>query len=119
MRPLKNVAVTSFRSRNFLAHRLLVTLGIMKDMGDDELFAELFNRQFPDASLTVEDIAAIRRPIGKLLSYDGDRYGLFHDRFKYFLVGEQPDQWNKHYKRRNNSQISYALVCDGIFERSN
>ena len=77
--------------RNFLAHRLLVTLGIMRDLGDDELFAELFNRQFPSESFTVDDIATIRRPIGKLLSYDGDRYGLFHDRFKHFLVGEQPD----------------------------
>ena len=77
--------------RSFLAHRLLVSLGIMRDLGDDELFAELFTRQFPNESFTVDDIAAIRRPIGKLLSYDGDRYGLFHDRFKYFLVGEQPD----------------------------
>ena len=77
--------------RNFLAHRLLVTLGIMRDLGDDELFAELFRRQFPNEIFTVDDIAAIRRPIGKLLSYDGDRYGLFHDRFKHFLVGEQPD----------------------------
>lgn len=77
--------------RNFLAHRLLITLAIMRDMGDDELFAELFERQFPDEKFSVDDIAAIRRSIGKLLIYDGDRYGLFHDRFKYFLVGEQPD----------------------------
>ena len=76
--------------RNFLAHRLLVTLGIMRDLGDDELFAELFTRQFNE-SFTHDDIAAIRRPIGKLLSYDGDRYGLFHDRFRFFLVGEQKD----------------------------
>ena len=76
--------------RNFLAHRLLVTLGIMRDLGDDELFAELFTRQFDD-TFTEEDIAIIRRPIGKLLTYDGDRYGLFHDRFRYFLVGEQKD----------------------------
>jgi len=76
--------------RNFLAHRLLVTLGIMRDLGDDELFAELFTRQFNEP-FTEEDIATIRRPIGKLLAYDGDRYGLFHDRFRYFLVGEQKD----------------------------
>ena len=76
--------------KNFLAHRLLVTLGIMRDLGDDELFAELFSRQFNE-TFSLEDIATIRRPIGKLLSYDGDRYGLFHDRFRYFLVGEQKD----------------------------
>ena len=63
----------------------------MRDLGDDELFAELFGRQFPDETFSVDDIASIRRSIGKLLTYDGDRYGLFHDRFKYFLVGEQPD----------------------------
>ena len=46
---------------------------------------------FSEATFTIDDIAQIRRPIGKLLAYDGERYGLFHDRFKYFLVGEQPD----------------------------
>lgn len=76
--------------RNFLAHRLLVTLGVMRDLGDDELFAELFTRQF-NQPFTEEEIATIRRPIGKLLAYDGDRYGLFHDRFRFFLVGEQKD----------------------------
>ena len=76
--------------KDFLAHRLLVTLGIMRDLGDDELFAELFTRQLNE-SFTPEDIATIRRPIGKLLTYDGDRYGLFHDRFRIFLVGEQKD----------------------------
>ena len=30
---------------------------------------------------------ADRTKIGKLLVYDGDRYGLFHDRFRRFLVG--------------------------------
>ena len=77
--------------KDFLAHRLLVTLGIMRDLGDDELFVELFNRQMPEQNLTIEDIVQIRRTIGKLLAYDGERYGLFHDRFRYFLVGEQPD----------------------------
>jgi hypothetical protein len=33
----------------------------------------------------------VRRKAGKLLVYDGDRYGLFHDRFKRFLVGVQED----------------------------
>ena len=38
-----------------------------------------------------DDIAAVRIKAGKLLIYDGDRYGLFHDRFRVFLVGEQKD----------------------------
>ena len=79
---------------DFLCHRLLLTLGIMRDHGDDELFAELFNRDetyLPNISLTSQDIAEQRIKIGKLLTYDGDRYTLFHDRFRHFLVGEQPD----------------------------
>ena len=76
---------------DFLAHRLLLNLGIMKDFGDDTLFAELFNKQYPDQNFTVEDIAAQRIKTGKLLIYDGDRYTLFHDRFRTYLVGEQED----------------------------
>ena len=81
-------------SLDFLCHRLLLTLGIMRDHGDDELFAELFNRDetyLPNVTLTPQIIAEQRIKIGKLLTYDGDRYTLFHDRFRYFLVGEQPD----------------------------
>ena len=72
---------------DFLCHRLLLTLGIMRDHGDDELFAELFNRDetyLPNTSLTSQDIAEQRIKIGKLLTYDGDRYTLFHDRFRHF-----------------------------------
>ena len=78
-------------TKDFLAHRLLITLGIMRDLGDDELFVELFRTQFPNLHVQTEDILDARRDIGKLLSYDGDRYGLFHDRFRFFLVGEQVD----------------------------
>jgi hypothetical protein len=77
--------------KDFLAHRLLLNLGIMRDFGDDELFAELFSRQNPEQTFSVEDIAAQRIKTGKLLIYDGDRYSLFHDRFRHFLVGEQKD----------------------------
>ena len=40
------------------------------------------SRQADAASLGVEC---------KLRVYDGERYGLFHDRFRRFLVGEQKD----------------------------
>ena len=79
---------------NFLGHRLLLTLAIMRDHGDDELFMELFNRNKrnpSDEDLSINDIAQTRLSIGKLLIYDEDRYTLFHDRFRYFLVGEQKD----------------------------
>lgn len=79
-------------ARDFLCHRVLLTLAIMRDYGDDELFATLFNRDRPaDDTLTPNDVAAVRVQAGKLLVYDGDRYGLFHDRFRVFLVGEQRD----------------------------
>lgn len=78
--------------RDFLCHRVLLTLAILREYGEDALFSELFNRELPaDEQLTPDDIAAVRRKAGKLLVYDGDRYGLFHDRFKRFLVGEQED----------------------------
>ena len=83
------------RDFHFLGHRLLLTLAIMRDHGDDELFLELFNRNKrnpeEDEDLSLHDIVQTRISIGKLLIYDGDRYSLFHDRFRYFLVGEQKD----------------------------
>lgn len=78
--------------RDFLCHRVLLTLAILREYGEDALFSELFNRELDrDAHLTPEDIAIARRHAGKLLVYDGDRYSVFHDRFRRFLVGEQPD----------------------------
>ena len=78
--------------RDFLAHRMLLYLAVMRDYGEDALFAELFNRERPEESpLIPDEVAAIRVRIGKLLIYDGDRYNLFHDRFRRFLVGEQKD----------------------------
>ncbi len=79
--------------RDFLIHRVLLTLGVMREFGDDELFSALFNRQKTEIQerFTPADIAVVRNKAGKLLIYDGDRYGLFHDRFRTFLVGEQKD----------------------------
>lgn len=78
---------------DFLIHRLLGYLAVMREYGDDELFAELFNRQRNKelAPLHSSDIARLRVKAGKLLVFDGEKYGLFHDRFRRFLVGEQPD----------------------------
>lgn len=84
--------------QGFLAQRVLLLLGILREYGDDELVAEFIARdpQYraePRAAraLEPEDIALVRQKLGKLLVYDGDRYGLFHDRFRRFLVGEQKD----------------------------
>ena len=76
---------------NFLLHRLLLTLALMFDLGDDEFFADYFNHHglLPERVLYPVDIALMRVQAGKLLRYDGDRYGLFHDRFRAFLVGDQ------------------------------
>ena len=75
--------------RDFLLHRLLCTLAVMFDYADDELFAELFSRDIPEGAepLRPDDIAQLRSQAGKLLVYDGERYNLFHDRFRSFLVG--------------------------------
>jgi hypothetical protein len=79
-------------SNGFLAQRMLLLLAILREYGDDELLAEFISRD-PDygATVSAQDIALVRQGLGKLLVYDGERYGLFHDRFKRFLVGEQKD----------------------------
>jgi hypothetical protein len=76
--------------RDFLVHRILGLLAIMLDFGSDELFAGLFNRTLPDGAdpLTDIEVASLRAQAGKLLIYDGDRYGLLHDRFRHYLVGD-------------------------------
>jgi hypothetical protein len=76
---------------DFALHRLLLYLGILREPGTDALLSELLTRERPDHSLRPDDIAALRVAAGKLLAYDGDRYTLFHDRFRRFLVGEQKD----------------------------
>jgi hypothetical protein len=84
--------------KGYLAQRVLLLLGILREYGDDELLSELIARdpQYhadPDAAapLRPEDVALVRQKLGKLLVYDGERYGLFHDRFRRFLVGEKKD----------------------------
>lgn len=76
--------------QNFLCHRILFLLAILREPGTDELVAEIIARD-TGAELTPTDIAAARLKVGKLLVYEEDRYSLFHDRFKRFLVGDQPD----------------------------
>jgi hypothetical protein len=78
--------------RGFLAQRMLLLLGILREYGDDELLAEFISRD-PEygGTVTPQDVAMARQGLGKLLVYDGEHYGLFHDRFRRFLVGEQTD----------------------------
>ena len=76
---------------DFALQRLLLYLGILREPGTDPLLSELLTRERPDHPLRPDDIAALRIAAGKLLAYDGDRYTLFHDRFRRFLVGDQKD----------------------------
>ena len=79
--------------RDFLVYRLLCNLAVMYDYVDDAFFAELFNRQVAEGEelMRPDDIAVLRAQVGKLLVYDGDKYNLFHDRFRTFLVGARVD----------------------------
>ena len=88
-----NVWLNLPKDNDFLVHKILCLLALMFDYGDDQMMTEYFNNQkeYKENSLTSTDIAVARASIGKLLIYDGDRYKLFHDRLKYFLVGDQPD----------------------------
>ena len=75
-----------------LCRSVLLLLGILREYGDDELIAEFISQDPAHGqTVTAQDIALVRQSLGKLLVYDGDRYGLFHDRFRRFLVGEQKD----------------------------
>lgn len=79
--------------RDFLVHRILGLLAVMQDYGDDDLFAYLLGPEQPAGAepLTSLEVASLRAQAGKLLVYDGDRYGLFHDRFRHYLIGEPAD----------------------------
>jgi hypothetical protein len=77
-------------SRDFALHRVLVWLAVLREHGTDPLLAELLAKETAQ-EFTPDDVAVLRVQAGKLLVYDGDRYTLFHDRFRRFLVGEQKD----------------------------
>ncbi|MEI8255423.1 MAG: AAA family ATPase [Deltaproteobacteria bacterium] len=76
--------------RGFALHRMLVWLAVLREHGTDALLAELLERELK-TPFTADEVGALRVQAGKLLVYDGDRYTLFHDRFRRFLVGEQKD----------------------------
>lgn len=80
-------------NRDYLVHRLLCTLAIMQDYGDDVMFADLFSRALPIGAeqLTPMEVASLRAQAGKLLVYRGDRYGLMHARLRNYLIGTQAD----------------------------
>ena len=64
----------------------------MRDYGTDEFFVDLINKsQNNSTQIYPNDVAKLRLAVGKLLIYDGDRYQLFHDRLRVFLVGNNPD----------------------------
>ncbi|MDX9722777.1 MAG: hypothetical protein RBU37_18660 [Myxococcota bacterium] len=79
------------RTRDFLAHRVLLYLAVLREPGTDALLAKLIGQERPCEVVSAEDIAEARQTISKLLVYEGECYRLFHDRFKHFLVGEQSD----------------------------
>jgi hypothetical protein len=71
-------------------YRFFGYLAIIREYANDDLMLELLNRQLPkDERMEEDDLIKLRTSAGKLLVFDGDRYGLFHDRFRRFLVGER------------------------------
>ena len=65
---------------------------------------------------------------GKLLTYDGDQYTLFHDRFRHFLVGEQPDpiaegfgisvvEIRKQWKTKEGDKLNLIALLSGRYYR--
>jgi len=85
---------------NYALHRILATLAILREYGTDELMQAVVNASLPaEEALRLTELSALRAKAGKLLVYDGERYGLFHDRFRWFLVG------------RPSTRLDMALCC--------
>lgn len=74
---------------DFFLHRILGFLAVMPDMGSDSFFASMFS-QLPELQgeelISPDDVAERRREINKLLLFSGDRYRLFHSRFRDYVV---------------------------------
>jgi hypothetical protein len=73
-------------AEDFLVHRVLGLLAEMEGFGSDTLFAEVLRRP-------AHTVARLRHGVNKLLMLagtDGDeaRYGLFHDRFRWYVQGK-------------------------------
>jgi hypothetical protein len=74
---------------DYFVHRLLGLLAVMKDVGGDDFFAGLFSMQeghLGGESLSLHDVAERRLTINKMLVFSGDRYRLFHDRFRAYVL---------------------------------
>ncbi|MEC7985750.1 MAG: NACHT domain-containing protein [Myxococcota bacterium] len=73
-------------SHDYLLHRILGMLSEMEGFGSDVLFADALKKP-------AEEVAKLRFGINKLLILSGSdtgesRYGLFHDRFRWYVQGK-------------------------------
>ena len=85
---------------DYALHRILATVAILREYATDELAQAVINQnRSEDALLRLDEIRKLRQHASKLLVYSGDRYALFHDRFRVFLVGENPDRLDMVLKR--------------------
>lgn len=76
---------------DYALHRILATVAILRESASDELALAVIN-QGSDQELVLDEVRQLRMRASKLLVYNGDRYALFHDRFRTFLVGESPER---------------------------
>jgi|GEM_PF-1394474 len=73
---------------NYLLHRLLGMLAIMPDLGNDNMFAKIFSRDVLSEKRFVapDEVAQRRLKINKFLVFSGERYKLFHARFRVYVL---------------------------------
>lgn len=92
-----------------LIHRLLLHLAVMRDLGDDAFFAALLAPKRPGAlPLRARDVATLRAAAGKLLRVEGERYGLFHQRLRDWLLGAalpQAGPWRPRTVQRAHARL--------------
>jgi hypothetical protein len=78
---------------DYAIHQMLGTLAILRQYGTDELMQYVVNENRPqNQALSIEEICRLRMSASKLLVYQEDRFSLFHDKFREFLIGPHRDQ---------------------------
>jgi hypothetical protein len=89
----EQVWMTLPTDHDYAVHRMLGTLAILRQYGSDELLHYVVNTTRPKHNpLPIDEIRRLRLSASKLLVYQGERFTLFHDKFREFLIGPQQER---------------------------
>jgi hypothetical protein len=89
----ERVWMTLPTDHDYAVHRMIGTLAILRQYGTDELLHYVINAtRSKHDPLPLDEIRRLRLSASKLLVYQGDRFTLFHDKFREFLIGPQQER---------------------------